>query len=65
LNDLNLGWTAIKNNNMMIVELPYTVSKSGAIQPNLELTQKLENVDTIAAQRGIAENNYEAINKIC
>lgn len=65
LNDLSLDWTAIKNNNMLIVELPFTISPSGAIQPNLELSQKLENVDTIAAQRGISQDNYAAINQIC
>jgi hypothetical protein len=46
LNDVALDYTAIKNNNMYVVELPIdTNSKNGVIKPNLELTSKLEQLD--------------------
>lgn len=65
LNDLALDMSAIKDNNMFIVELPYKKSANGVIQPDLELTEKLEIVDDEMKKQGISPTEYQKINDLC
>lgn len=64
LNDLALDWSAIKSNNMIVVDLPYKISANGAKQPNLELLSKLEVIDDLMKKRNISDDDYASINQL-
>lgn len=65
LNALGLDKTAIDNNTLFIMELPIDLKSPGIIKPDLDLTDKLEQLDELMQKRNIASDDYESINQLC